>query len=89
MTHRPLAILLVFGLLAVYVGFANLAGSAGFELATIETEINQAKKERTELQIKVSAHDSLQRVENEASRLSMTPIGEVSYLGSESLVAVK
>lgn len=91
---RPVAIIIftfviIIGLSIVQVSVSNQLSTTGTELATIEQEIDQYKRENTQLQEKVLVASSFTNISEKAKRRGFVSSKSLVYLTTPPPLALK
>ena len=91
---RPLAIIIItfiiiIGLSVVQVSVSNQLSTTGTELAEVEHQIDQYKKENTQLQEKVLLASSLTNISEKAEKKGFTEPKSFVYLTAQPQLALK
>src|SRR3989338_1947914 len=76
--------IIVMGLLAMlvltYIAITNSVATQGYKLSEIQQQLDNIKRQNADVELAITAAQSLPRVEAEAGAISLAPIVHVEYL---------
>ncbi len=73
-----------------YIVLSNMTAASGFKLRDQQKRIEELTLQNKKSEAELAGRESISRLEEEARRIGLVPIGRVKYLGSpDETVAVK